>query len=70
MESFDTIPVIISLLVGFLLGFVMLGLLQLRRGRTPSSSTITYDALLIALLGLAAFAMGVFLTYVLVGLLV
>ena len=70
MKFLDTIPVIISVLVGFLLGFVMLGLLQLRQGRTPSSSSVTNDALLLALLSLAAFAMGVFLTYVLVGLLV
>jgi hypothetical protein len=69
MKFFGTIPLVISIMVGFLLGLVTVGLLRLRHSPTESSLPGTSDALLLGLLALAAFAMGVFLTYVLFGLL-
>jgi hypothetical protein len=69
MKLFGTVPLVISILVGFLLGLVTLGLLRLRHSPTEGSWPGTGDALLLGLLALAAFAMGVFVTYVLFGLL-
>ena len=69
MRFFGTVPLLISVLVGFLLGLVTLGLLQLRRSPTEGSLPETGDPLLLGLLALAAFAMGAFLTYLLLGLL-
>jgi hypothetical protein len=69
MKLFGTIPLMISVLVGFLLGLMTVGLLRL--GRSPSDGGFlgTSDALLLGLLALAAFAMGIFLTYILIGIL-
>jgi hypothetical protein len=69
MKLFGTIPLVISIMVGFLLGLVAVGLLRLRRSPAEGSLPGTSDALLLGLLALAAFALGVFLTYVLFGLL-
>ncbi len=69
MGYIGTIPLLISVLVGFLLGLVTLGLLQLRRSPTEGSVPDTGDPLMLGLLALAAFAMGAFLTYMLLGLL-
>jgi hypothetical protein len=69
MKLFGTMPLVISILVGFLLGLVTVGLLRLRHSPTEGSLPGTGDALLLGLLALAAFAMGVFLTYALFGLL-
>lgn len=66
---FDTVPLLVSVLVGFLLGLVTVGLLRLRRSPAGDSLPETGDPVLLGLLALAAFAMGVFLTYVLFGLL-
>jgi len=55
--------------VGFLLGLVTVGLLRLGHSPTEGSVSGASDALLLGLLALAAFAMGVFLTYFLFGLL-
>ncbi|MGD8623032.1 MAG: hypothetical protein PVF47_00945 [Anaerolineae bacterium] len=69
MKFSGTIPVVISALVGFLLGLVTVGLLRLRRSPIDSSLPENSDALLLGLLALAAFAMGAFLIYILWGLL-
>jgi hypothetical protein len=69
MKLFGTIPLMISILVGFLLGLVTVGLLRLRHSPTEGSLPGTSDALLLGLLTLAAIAMGVFLTIILFGLL-
>jgi hypothetical protein len=69
MKSIGTIPLVISVLVGFLLVLVTVGLVRLRHSPTDGSLATSSDALLLGLLTLAAFAMGVFLTYVLFGLL-
>ena len=63
------IPLVISIMVGFLLGLVTVGFLRLRHSPTEGSLPRTGDGLLLGLLTLAAFAMGVFLTYLLFGLL-
>jgi len=69
MKFFGTVPLLISVLVGLLLGLVTVGFLRLRRSPTQGSLPEAGDALLLGLLALAAFAMGVFLTYMLFGLL-
>lgn len=69
MKLFGTIPLVIIILIGFLLGLVTVGLLRLGRSPTEGSLPGTSDALLLGLLTLAVFAMGAFLTYVLFGLL-
>jgi hypothetical protein len=69
MSFFGTIPLLISMLVGFLVALVAVGLLGLGRGPTEKSSPGKSDALLLGLLALAAFGMGVFLSYFLFGLL-
>jgi hypothetical protein len=69
MRFFGTVPLIVSLLVGFLLGLVTVGLLRLRHSPTESDLPGTGDGLLLGLLALAAFALGIFLTYLLFGLL-
>lgn len=65
MRFFSVMPLVISILVGFLLGLVTVGLLRLRHSPAEGSLPGTGDGLLLGLLALAAFAMGVFLTYVL-----
>lgn len=69
MKLFGAIPLLISLLVGLLLGLVTVGLLRLRSHPTEGSWPAAGDGLLLGLLALAALAMGVFLTYLLFGLL-
>jgi len=69
MRFNETIPLVISIMVGFVLGLVTVGLLRLRHSPAEGSLPRTGDGLLLGLLTLAAFAMGVFLTYVLFGLL-
>jgi hypothetical protein len=69
MRFFGTVPLIVSLLVGFLLGLVTVGLLRLRHSPTEIDLPGTGDGLLLGLLALAAFALGIFLTYLLFGLL-
>jgi hypothetical protein len=69
MKLFGATPLVISVLVGFLLGLVTVGLLRLHRVPAQDSLPGSSDALLLGLLTLAAFAMGAFLTYILFGLL-
>ncbi|MFN2244586.1 MAG: hypothetical protein ACK2U2_20005 [Anaerolineae bacterium] len=69
MKLFGPTPLVISILVGFLLGLVTVGILRLRHSPTEGDVPETGDALLLGLLALAAFALGIFLTYVLFGLL-
>ena len=69
MKLFGVIPLLISILVGLLLGLVTAGLLRLRSHPAEGSWSATNDGLLLGLLALAAFAMGVFVTYLVFGLL-
>jgi hypothetical protein len=68
MKFFGAVPLLISILVGFLLGLVAVGLLRLRHSPAEGKVPGTGDALLLGMLALAAFALGAFLTYVLFGL--
>jgi hypothetical protein len=61
-----TVPLLVSLLVGFLLGIVAWGVLRNRARGSADTDMGTSDDLPLALLVLAAFTIGVFLTYVLV----
>jgi len=69
MKLFGVIPLLISILVGLLLGLVTAGLLRLRSHPAEGTWSATNDGLLLGLLALAAFAMGVFVTYLVFGLL-
>ena len=70
MKFLGAAPLVISILVGLLLGLVTMGLLRLRHSPSEGIVSATGDGLLLGLLALAAFAMGVFLSYLLFGLLV
>ena len=67
MKFLSVTPLVISILVGTLLGLMTVGFLRLRRSPTQDSFLGTNDALLLGLLALAAFALGVFLTFILFG---
>jgi hypothetical protein len=68
MKLVGAIPLLISLLVGLLLGLITVGFLRLRGHPSEGGWSSTGDGLLLGLLALAAFAMGAFLTYLLFGL--
>lgn len=70
MKLVDALPLLISVLVGLLLGLVSVGFLGLARRPAEGNWSTPGDGLLLGLLALAAFAMGVFLTYLVFGLLV
>jgi hypothetical protein len=65
MPSLHAIPALLSLLVGLLLGLVVLEFVRDRNRQVGNAPTATPDGMLLAMLALAAFAMGVFLTYML-----
>lgn len=69
MPSVHAIPILIGLLVGLLLGLVAWGLLQVLVSKAsdgiPGSAG---GGLVVALLALAAFSFGAFLTYLLLSL--
>ena len=68
MKTVSAIPLVLSVLVGLVVGLVAWGTLRLRlrKGDEPAA---THDWAMLGLLVLAAFAMGAFVTYALVGLL-
>jgi len=67
MRPVGPIPLLLSILVGLVLGLVTWGLLRLRR-QEDDSQAASPDGALLGLLALAAFALGAFLTYALLGL--
>ena len=69
MKLISATPLLLSILVGFLLGLVAIGILRVRHHPAELSSTIRPDDVLVGFVALAAFAMGAFLTYLLFGLL-
>lgn len=69
MKLVGAVPLLISVLVGLLLGLVAVGFLGLTRRPAEGRWSANGDGLLLGLLALAAFAMGVFLTYLVFGLL-
>ena len=69
MKFISAIPLLLSILVGFLLGLVAVGIVRLRHHPAAVGSTERPDDVLVGFVALAAFAMGAFLTYLLFGLL-
>jgi hypothetical protein len=67
MSSPHAIPILLSILVGAVLGLVVWGLQRTRSHVVGDSVMGTRGDVLLGLLVLAAFALGVFLTYVLTG---
>jgi hypothetical protein len=65
MSLLRTIPLLVSILVGLLLGILTWGLLRIRRPVSGESLLDTGDDVLLALLALAAFSLGAFVTFVL-----
>jgi ABC-type Mn2+/Zn2+ transport system permease subunit len=61
------IPILLGVLVGAVLGLVVWGLQRSRSQAAGDSSMGMRGDLLLGLIVLAAFALGVFLTYVLIG---
>jgi len=60
-------PLLLALLVGLLLGLIVAGLLANRAGATREAPARPQSDILSGMFVLAVFAMGVFVTYVLVG---
>ena len=67
MLSAHAIPLLLSILVGLLLGLLVWGFWRTWRREVGGALLETRDDLLLGLLMLAAFALGIFLTYVLLG---
>ncbi len=67
MASVPVIPVLLSLLVGLVLGLVTWGVVRSRSHMLSDARLGARGDILLGLLVLAAFALGVFLTYALMG---
>lgn len=67
MSSVHKIPLLLSALAGLLLGLIVWGFLRARSNEVGSALMRTHDDLLLGLLLLAFFALGAFLTYILLG---
>jgi hypothetical protein len=65
MKLSTTIPLLLSVLLGLMLGLVAWGVVRLRRRGVENRAWDTESGLLLGLLLLGIFALGVFLTYVL-----
>jgi hypothetical protein len=65
MASIHAAPLILSIAVGALVGFGAWRLVRLRSHRDSAALQWHGDALLLGLLVFAAFALGVFVTYIL-----
>ena len=64
----NAIPLLLLVLVGFMLGLVAWGVLRLRRRAVDDAFLDTDNRILVGLLVLGVLALGVFLTYLLLGL--
>jgi hypothetical protein len=65
MSLLHTVPFLLTVLIGLLLGLVTWGFLRVRRHATEDDSVEMRDDVLLALLVLAVFSLGVFVTYIL-----
>lgn len=65
MSFVSAAPVLLSLLVGLLLGLVVWELFRVRRHGFADALMEAHDEFLLGLLVLAAFALGAFLAYLL-----
>lgn len=61
-----SVPTLLGMLVSGALALMVYGLVRLRREDTPRASRGRRDDMLFWLLVLAAFAMGIFMTYIFV----
>lgn len=68
MPAVHAIPLLISILIGLLLGLITWGFLRAWGREFDRAPIEVRDDVLIGLLVLAAFALGIFLTYALLGL--
>lgn len=68
MLSGHAILFLLSILVGLLLGLVVWGFYRARNHRFDEALLAKRDDMLLGLVVLAAFSLGIFLTYALVGL--
>jgi hypothetical protein len=60
-------PLLLIILIALLLGLLAVGFLRVRRHEADETMQETGDEMLLGLVVLAAFALGVFVTYVLIG---
>lgn len=65
MSVLHTVPFLLSILTGLLLGLVTWGFLRVRRHATEDDPIEMRDEVLLALLALAMFSSGAFVTYIL-----
>ncbi|NOZ28805.1 MAG: hypothetical protein GXP39_12235 [Chloroflexi bacterium] len=65
MPSVHAAPLLLSILVGLLLSFIAWGFFRVQGHDTSDTLVKPRDDILLGLLVLAAFALGVFVTYVL-----
>jgi hypothetical protein len=65
MPYVQTLPLLLSVLVGLAIGLVTWGFLREREGQTGSPQVGMRDEILLGLFALAAFASGVFITIIL-----
>jgi cytosine/uracil/thiamine/allantoin permease len=68
MGFVHAIPLLLGVLLGPLLGVLAWGFWCVRRRETGNAQIGSQDGLLVALSALAAIALGLFLTYLLLGL--
>jgi hypothetical protein len=64
MPLMQSVPLILSVLVGLLLGLVTWGFFRIRRQESEGSPLEPRDDVLLGLLALAAFSLGSFVTYI------
>ena len=62
----QAIPVLLAILVGLLFGLLAWGFLRMRNHETGTTLIEASDGVLAGLLVLATFALGVFLTYMII----
>jgi len=67
MASMSDLLVVLGILIAAVLGLTGWGFWQMRRPPLNRGARGTHDGLLLGLLVLAAFSMGVFLSYALLG---
>jgi hypothetical protein len=68
MSFADAAPLVLTIIVGLLFGLLSWELLRVWRHAGPEAGWETPDDVLVALLALAAFALGAFLTFLAIGL--
>jgi hypothetical protein len=67
IKSANAMPLLLSAMVGYLLGLVTWGVVQRWQHSDRVSHGRSYDEILLILLALATFALGAFVTYIVLG---